>query len=374
MSKLKQVFNWIEQLQAKIIFLQEGHVVASDIIKVRKRWPGQVFFPSYSSQAGEVLTLIHKSIPLQIYNVIKDSGGRFLLAQGILLNEKLNLINVYGPNNDDPKFFNNLFLTDLPDKHIISGDFNCTLDPIKDCSSDIDYSHFNTRKIIIHQYIQELDRTDIWRFLHPTSWSYSCHSSTHLTYSCIDYFQISSQRISKIEDCQYNDFVISDHAAVSLVYSDSKLMSNHPKWRFQQRWLLDPTFTEFLDKQIDFFYETPAAIRWDSFMAYIRGQISIETSTEQLIIKWNLSNFKLKTWKKTYSKISAKTQKHSRNCFYSEHNLMKYQQVKLLQVMLWPRGEAQETVSMAYKATESERAISYVEDDKGNALLLLLNL
>lgn len=48
------------------------------------------------------------------------------------MNQNLILVNTYGPNVDDPEFYNNLFLS-VAAFHgdvIFGGDFNCTLDPI----------------------------------------------------------------------------------------------------------------------------------------------------------------------------------------------------------------------------------------------------
>lgn len=67
--KLKQVLNRIRQMKAKIVFLQETHLVPEDVVTVRKRWPGQVFSASFNSYSRGVLVLIHKSIPLQIREV-----------------------------------------------------------------------------------------------------------------------------------------------------------------------------------------------------------------------------------------------------------------------------------------------------------------
>ena len=162
LSKIKQVFSRIKQLQAKIVLLQETHMPACEVIKVRRRWQGQVFSSSFSSQARGVITLIHKSIPFHIVDVVSDPFGRYLILHGSILGEKLNLVNVYGPNNDDPQFFNNLFLTiaNLQGKYIISGDFNCTLEPSKDRSSGFDNTHVKSRETLC-QFIKELD---YWMF------------------------------------------------------------------------------------------------------------------------------------------------------------------------------------------------------------------
>lgn len=68
--------------------------------------------------------LVHKSIPLCIQKTVLD-------PKGSLLQQDLILVNLYGPTNDDPNFYNNLFLS-ISSFHgdiIIGDDFNCTLDP-----------------------------------------------------------------------------------------------------------------------------------------------------------------------------------------------------------------------------------------------------
>lgn len=127
--KLKQVMGRIKHLQAKIVFLQETHLTPDDVIKVRRRWPGHVFSASFSSHSRGVITLIHKSVPFRLMRVSEDKLGRYIIIQCEIASVKLNLINLYGPNDDNPSFFRHLFLTlaELPGSYIIGGDFNCTL-------------------------------------------------------------------------------------------------------------------------------------------------------------------------------------------------------------------------------------------------------
>ena len=85
--------------------------------------------------------------------------------------------------------------------------------------------------------MEEFNLADIWRELKPNDTVYSCYSGTHQTYSRIDYFLVSATLIHKIEDCYYDSIVISDHAPVSMAYSDIELVTSPPRWRFQSRWL-----------------------------------------------------------------------------------------------------------------------------------------
>lgn len=91
-------------------------------------------YATYNNYARGVLVLIHKTIPFQNSNIIRDPSGRYVIIQGTIFSLSLNLVSVYGPNEDNPKFFEDLFLTlsTLQGSFIIGGDFNCTLNPLLD--------------------------------------------------------------------------------------------------------------------------------------------------------------------------------------------------------------------------------------------------
>ena len=76
-----------------------------------------------------VITLIHNSLPFRLINVDEDRFGRYLVIQCEIILGRLNLVNLYGLNDDNPSFFINLFLSmaDLPGSFIIGGHFNCAL-------------------------------------------------------------------------------------------------------------------------------------------------------------------------------------------------------------------------------------------------------
>ena len=81
-------------------------------------------------------------------DIITDTACRYILIQETLLNNRINLVNVYGPNDDNPKFFENVFLLIglYQEGSLMAGDFNCTFDPHLDHSS----SHSQSRKELKH--------------------------------------------------------------------------------------------------------------------------------------------------------------------------------------------------------------------------------
>lgn len=165
------------------------------------------------------MILIHKSVPFNVDNVICDKGGRYLIVQGTMINEKINMINIYAPTDDNPKFFENLLLliSSLSGKIVIAGDFNCTMDPEMDRSTGVDSSHIQSRKTLL-QYMKGLNLCDPWRRLNPSKLEFSCYFPQFNTFSGIDDLLISKSMFSSVIESNYNSILLSDHAPISLVY------------------------------------------------------------------------------------------------------------------------------------------------------------
>lgn len=165
----------IKELESKIIFLQETHLTAPE--RIQNRWAGRVIHAAYNNYARGVFILIHKTIPFQIFQTIHDSAWRYIIVQDNIFSLTVSLVSVYGPNEDKPKFFEDLFLTlsTLPGPYIIGGDFSCTSDPSLNCSTLSDTYKIQTRKVL-KQYMADLNLVEIWRDQNPNKTEYSCNS------------------------------------------------------------------------------------------------------------------------------------------------------------------------------------------------------
>lgn len=151
------------------------------------------------------------------------------------------------------------------------------LDLSQDRPTGVDTSHQQTWKII-EKFIIDLNLTDVWHNLNPNKRDYSCFSSTHKTYSRIDFFLISNGLLSKIKKCWCDSILSSDHAPISLTMQLPNVIFSVPRFRFQSRWLQDPDFVKFVDGKIDQYFSlntnrTSASVKWEAFKAYIRGEI-----------------------------------------------------------------------------------------------------
>lgn len=74
LAKIKQVLSRVKQLKSLVVYLQETHLLSDEVIKIKRRWPGQVISASYLSHTRGVMILIHKLVPFKVDNIICDMG------------------------------------------------------------------------------------------------------------------------------------------------------------------------------------------------------------------------------------------------------------------------------------------------------------
>ena len=104
-----------------------------------------------------------------IKQIFQDGEGRFIILDIILNSQKITLINVYGPNIDEPTFFENIQkeLDDFECESIIwGGDFNCVQDITLDKKGGRAQTHVNSQKRI-QDIMGAYDLVDIWRRKNP---------------------------------------------------------------------------------------------------------------------------------------------------------------------------------------------------------------
>lgn len=111
--KRNKIFSHLRQLNADIAFLQETHILNSDVIKLRRSWGGQVFHSSFNAKGRGTAILIKKNISFTSEKVISDYLGCYVIVTGHLLDRQVILVNIYAPNFDDSNFFSKVF-TSIP--------------------------------------------------------------------------------------------------------------------------------------------------------------------------------------------------------------------------------------------------------------------
>lgn len=287
--KRKTILNFLYKQSVDFIFLQETHLTVADHVKLGCQWKGQIFFSSFSSQARGVATLISNKVQFQQDRVIEDKAGRFVIVRGYVASEPLVteyiLVNVYGPNFDEPQFFYNLFLNlNYPSSElIIGGDLNLTLG-ILDRSATNRLSHTAAAKVL-KQEMAYHNLIDIWRARNVNERKYSFYSHKHNSYSRIDLFYIYSGKQHVVSFCDYLPRVITDHSPLVMLVKYGQT-AGKKRWRFINYLLNDLEYIDFINTNTEIFLElnkntASISVIWDCLKAFLRGLTISYTSRKR---------------------------------------------------------------------------------------------
>ncbi|MFN9899761.1 MAG: endonuclease/exonuclease/phosphatase family protein, partial [bacterium] len=138
------------------------------------RLKGYDFIHNSKSNSRGVGILFKKNLQREIHRKIEDQGDNYLVVSITISNKRFTLGAVYGPNNNDLTFYDNLQrdILSLDNQTIIlAGDWNATWDP-SPVANNLDV--INMQNIPSKQRSEKLVRmartlsvTDPFRFLYP---------------------------------------------------------------------------------------------------------------------------------------------------------------------------------------------------------------
>ncbi len=208
-------------------------------------------------QKAEVRLFPSKKSYFTSEKFISDSYGRYVIVAGRLLDKQVILVNIYAPNFDDSHFFSRVF-TSIPisDDYalIIGGDFNCVLDTSLDRSSS-KVIQPSKAAMNIKNLCDKFGLLDPWRFIFPSSRTFSFFSPVHHSYSRIDFFLVDKSLIPLVSSSMYHSIVISDHAPSSFVIGLPTQHSSFKPWRLNSLLLADEEFITYLTNEIKIYLE-----------------------------------------------------------------------------------------------------------------------
>ena len=376
--KRRKVYAHLRTLKADISFLQETHIKTTAAKILCPSWASHVFQSNFSTKARGVAILIKKTIAFIHKQTISDHRGRYLIVKGELNSVPVTLINVYGPNFDDPIFFQNLFNT-IPDMSnsniILGGDLNSVLDPV------LDRQHSQTSSskssVTLNNLMQSYNLVDIWRLLNPTAKDFSFFSAVHKSYSRIDYFIPDSKLLTQIVDCKYHNILISDHAPVSV-----KLKLNYKRgefsWRLNNATLKNKEFCSYLSNQIDQYVkmndtgEVDDSTLWEAMKAVIRGHIISYEAAEKRKSKERLTEIdnQLADMEVLYREGNKPELLKKITALRYEYNTLLSKNVSRLLVQIRQKyfefgDKPHRLLSRQLRQTQASRAIHSIKSDDG---------
>lgn len=72
---------------------------------------GKCFFSHCSTSSAGVAILFGTNVDFKVHEEIVDTNGRYIILDVTLNETRLTLVNIYGPNEDNPALFNDIHIT-----------------------------------------------------------------------------------------------------------------------------------------------------------------------------------------------------------------------------------------------------------------------
>ena len=193
-------------------------------------------------------------VKLEVKEIFSDPNGHFLIVNVKCANKVTTIVNVYGPNEDDPKFFTTLFhkIHEIRAKElIIVGDYNLVLNPELDRSENKQYSPLAHKCLV--EYIEAEGLMDLWRIQNENKKTYSwmrMHKGK-VSGSRIDMALITQGIANATTQILYEHGYKTDHSLINLQVEFTSNKRGPGYWKFNSKLLHDVNFVKQSNDIID---------------------------------------------------------------------------------------------------------------------------
>ena len=129
-NKRGQMLAFWDSLKGDIICLSDTRFDSNSEMLFCNMTNYNCFFSSHNSQSRGVAILASKQRDFSFHDVIRDPEGNYIIIKIECDQKTFVIANIYGPNQDNPLFFETLFehiLSLNTPEYLITGDFNVTI-------------------------------------------------------------------------------------------------------------------------------------------------------------------------------------------------------------------------------------------------------
>ena len=243
--KRKDIFNYLRQKKFSIYCLQDTHFTEKIEKNIRTQWGFDCFFSHGTNVSRGVCVLMNNNFEYKILQKKIDLEGNFIILK-IELEKKitLTLVNIYGPNKENPPFYDNLLanIVELEaDSVIICGDTNTVQRYELDCYNYQNKNNPKNREALMN--IQNtLHLVDPWRIYHPNTRRYTWFRRNPIKKARLDIFLVSEELMNIIEKPDILPGYRTDHAIITIELRLSNFEKGKGFWKFNNSLLKDKTY------------------------------------------------------------------------------------------------------------------------------------
>ena len=251
-DKRKDVLNYLKKNKYSIYCLQDTHFTEKEENYIRTQWGFECYFSSYNSQSRGTAIFFNNNFEYKLHKIKRDIQGNKIVLDLTIANKKTTLINIYGPNNDRPNFYEEIKqdIRELDNENvIITGDFNLILDPEKDSKNYLFINNPRAREKVI-DLCAEFNLIDIWRELNMEKSQYTWRTGNGNKQSRLDFFLITENLFTTVEQTEIEMGYRTDHSLIKLTLKTSEESKGRSFWKFNNSLLKDNEYIKMVKKVI----------------------------------------------------------------------------------------------------------------------------
>ena len=102
--KRNKIAEWIRKHYPHICCLQEAHLRIKEIQRLKMTGWKQIFQANGQEKKAGVATLISDKRDFKRRAIKRDPEGHFIILTGRIQQEDINIVNIYAPNIEAPKY------------------------------------------------------------------------------------------------------------------------------------------------------------------------------------------------------------------------------------------------------------------------------
>ena len=246
-KKRRDVLDHLRSKKYSIICLVDTHFSKTKERFITTEWGYQAYYSSFTSQSRGVAIFFNNNFEFKIHNTNTDQNGNRLILDIEIEKHRISLAVIYGPNTDDPDFYNNLqrSLTNIGNRNIIiTGDWNMLLNPPIDGANYKTVNNPNARQKVL-KLMSELNLYDVWRDenteKHIFTWKRKLVSGL-IQMGRLDFFLVSETLSNFSREENIVPGYRSDHSAITLSLIFNTVQKSKTFWKFNSSLLKNKNY------------------------------------------------------------------------------------------------------------------------------------
>ena len=251
-EKRLDILEYLKDKKSHIYCLQDIHFTEENEMNIKDQWgKSNCIFSNYKSNARGFAILFGKDIDYKIHTKITDDNGNYIILDLKIDNQKLTLVNLYGPNQDNPAFFQQIsnYIGEIGNNIIMCGDYNCVINPDLDYYN---YKHVNNEKARnkVPEIIDTKYLLDPFREKFPSLKKFTWQKRNPCKQARLDYFLISEKLMQYVKKTSTEPSYRSDHSPITFELNLTYFENGNSYWKHNNSLLTDLEYLKQINEKI----------------------------------------------------------------------------------------------------------------------------